>query len=127
MAKTLSILKNQHDYTGAKNVTLGSGSSPKHLDQRACKIEKDASSAWPAAYSIATKYLLFRARDTTLASVMAEIFVVGSASGFPAPGRGHSSLLLSWSEKSILIDAGEPCSRSLAEAGISFSTIEAAL
>jgi len=58
---------------------------------------------------------------------MAEIFVVGSASGFPAPGRGHSSLLLSWSDKSILIDAGEPCSRSLAEAGISFNTIEAVL
>jgi ribonuclease BN (tRNA processing enzyme) len=58
---------------------------------------------------------------------MAEIFVVGSASGFPAPGRGHSSLLLSWSDQSILIDAGEPCSRSLAEAGISFSTIEAVL
>jgi ribonuclease BN (tRNA processing enzyme) len=58
---------------------------------------------------------------------MPEIFVVGSASGFPAPGRGHSSLLLSLSNKSILVDAGEPCSRSLAEAGISFSTIEAVL
>jgi len=58
---------------------------------------------------------------------MAEIFVVGSASGFPAPGRGHSSLLLSLLDKSILIDAGEPCSRSLVEAGISFDVIDAVL
>src|ERR1700675_2917058 len=65
-------------------------------------------------------------RDSLL-FVMAEIFVVGSASGFPAPGRGHSSLLLSLADQSILIDAGEPCSRSLAEAGISFSTIDSVL
>jgi ribonuclease BN (tRNA processing enzyme) len=58
---------------------------------------------------------------------MAEIFVIGSACGFPVPGRGHSSLLLSMSEGSILIDAGEPCSRSLAEAGISFDAIDAVL
>jgi len=58
---------------------------------------------------------------------MAEIFVVGSASGFPSPGRGHSSLLLSLSGQSILIDAGEPCSRSLTEAGIPFEAIDAVL
>jgi len=58
---------------------------------------------------------------------MAEIFVVGSACGFPVPGRGHSSLLLSMSDQSLLIDAGEPCSRSLREAGISLNTIEAIL
>jgi ribonuclease BN (tRNA processing enzyme) len=58
---------------------------------------------------------------------MAEIIVIGSACGFPVPGRGHSSLLLSMSDQSILIDAGEPCSRSLAEAGISFSSIAAVL
>ena len=58
---------------------------------------------------------------------MAEIFVIGSACGFPVPGRGHSSLLLSMSDGSILIDAGEPCSRSLAEAGISFNSIDAVL
>jgi ribonuclease BN (tRNA processing enzyme) len=58
---------------------------------------------------------------------MAEIYVVGSASGFPAPGRGHSSLLLSLFDQSILIDAGEPCSRSLAEAGVSFNTIDSIL
>jgi ribonuclease BN (tRNA processing enzyme) len=58
---------------------------------------------------------------------MAEILVLGSACGFPVPGRGHSSLLLSMSSGSILIDAGEPCSRSLAEAGISFNSIDAVL
>jgi ribonuclease BN (tRNA processing enzyme) len=58
---------------------------------------------------------------------MVELFVIGSACGFPIPGRGHSSLLLSFSYGSILIDAGEPCSRSLAEANISFDSIEAVL
>jgi ribonuclease BN (tRNA processing enzyme) len=68
-----------------------------------------------------------RKQRFTLLSLMAEIYVVGSASGFPAPGRGHSSLLLSLSDQAILIDAGEPCSRSLAEAGIGFNTIDSVL
>jgi ribonuclease BN (tRNA processing enzyme) len=58
---------------------------------------------------------------------MAEVFVIGSACGFPVPGRGHSSLLLSGPEGSILVDAGEPCSRSLAGAAISSSLIDAIL
>lgn len=58
---------------------------------------------------------------------MAEILVLGSACGISVPGRGHSSLLLSGAEGSILIDAGEPCSRSLAEAAISSSLIDAIL
>jgi ribonuclease BN (tRNA processing enzyme) len=58
---------------------------------------------------------------------MAEIYVVGTACGFPVPGRGHSSLLLSTSDHSILIDAGEPCSRSLTEAGVSLNDIDAVL
>jgi ribonuclease BN (tRNA processing enzyme) len=58
---------------------------------------------------------------------MAEIFVVGSACGFPVPGRGHSSLLLSVLDRSILIDAGEPCSRSLIEAGFPVKSIDAVL
>ena len=53
--------------------------------------------------------------------------MIGSACGFPVPGRGHSSVLLSTSNGSILIDAGEPCSRSLAESGISFDVIDAVL
>jgi ribonuclease BN (tRNA processing enzyme) len=58
---------------------------------------------------------------------MAEIFVIGSACGFPIPGRGHSSILFSLSDQSILIDAGEPCSRSLTEAGIPLKNLEAVL
>ena len=58
---------------------------------------------------------------------MAEIFVVGSACGFPVSGRGHSSLLLSVFDRSLLIDAGEPCSRSLMEAGFSVKSIDAVL
>jgi ribonuclease BN (tRNA processing enzyme) len=58
---------------------------------------------------------------------MAEIFVIGSACGFPVPGRGHSSILFTMSDQSILIDAGEPCSRSLTEAGTSLNSIEAVL
>jgi ribonuclease BN (tRNA processing enzyme) len=58
---------------------------------------------------------------------MAEIFVLGSACGFPVPGRGHSSLLLSTADRSVLIDAGEPCSRSLVEAGFPMNSIDAIL
>jgi ribonuclease Z len=58
---------------------------------------------------------------------MAEIFVLGSACGFPVPGRGHSSLLLSLAGRSVLIDAGEPCSRSLVEAGFPMNSIDAVL
>jgi len=47
---------------------------------------------------------------------MAHIFVVGSACGVPVPGRGHSSFLLAMEGSRILVDAGEPCSRTLAEA-----------
>ncbi len=56
---------------------------------------------------------------------MAEMFVVGSACGFPISGRGHSSLLLSMSGCSVLIDAGEPCSRSLIEAEFPVKSIDA--
>jgi ribonuclease BN (tRNA processing enzyme) len=58
---------------------------------------------------------------------MAEIFVVGSACGFPVSGRGHTSLLLSVFDRSVLIDAGEPCSRSLIEAGFPLKIIDAVL
>ena len=58
---------------------------------------------------------------------MAEIIVVGSACGFPISRRGHSSLLLSVSDRSVLIDAGEPCSRSLIEAEFPVKNIDAVL
>lgn len=50
-----------------------------------------------------------------LNSRMAHLFVIGSACGVPVPGRGHASILLSTKELQILVDAGEPCSRTLAE------------
>jgi ribonuclease BN (tRNA processing enzyme) len=56
---------------------------------------------------------------------MAEIVVIGSACGFPIPRRGHSSVLLSANDKFILVDAGEPCSRSLTEAGIRVAALDA--
>jgi len=58
---------------------------------------------------------------------MAEILVIGSACGFPVPGRGHSSMLLSATDKLILVDAGEPCGRALTEAGIRVDTVDAIL
>src|SRR5580704_2023636 len=68
-------------------------------------------------------------RDVTLSvpSSMAEIFVVGSACGFPVSGRGYSSLLLSVLDRAVLIDAGEPCSRSLIEAEFPLNSIDAVL
>ncbi len=53
------------------------------------------------------------------------IYVVGSASGFPLPGRGHSSLLVSTGVHQILVDAGEPCSRALYGAGYSLASLDA--
>jgi ribonuclease BN (tRNA processing enzyme) len=58
---------------------------------------------------------------------MADLFIVGSACGFPVPRLGHSSALLVALDKSLLIDAGEPCSRSLIEAGHAVDSIDAIL
>jgi ribonuclease BN (tRNA processing enzyme) len=60
-----------------------------------------------------------------MASRMAHIFVVGSACGVPVPGRGHSSFLLSTEELGILVDAGEPCSRTLSESEFDPRTFDA--
>jgi ribonuclease BN (tRNA processing enzyme) len=56
---------------------------------------------------------------------MAQIFVVGSACGIPIPGRGHSSFLLTAGGLDILIDAGEPCSRTLTETSFDLNSFEA--
>ncbi|MBV9671599.1 MAG: MBL fold metallo-hydrolase [Verrucomicrobia bacterium] len=56
---------------------------------------------------------------------MTGIYIVGSASGFPLPGRGHSSLLISTEGHQILVDAGEPCSRALHGAGYSLASLDA--
>ena len=80
--------------------------------------------------SALTPHLLELSKPTRQASIsfsMAEIFVVGSACGFPISGRGHSSLLLSVFDRSVLIDAGEPCSRSLIEAEFPVKNIDAVL
>ena len=58
---------------------------------------------------------------------MAELFIFGSACGFPVPRLGHSSALLAALDKTLLIDAGEPCSRSLVEAGHAIESIDAIL
>jgi ribonuclease BN (tRNA processing enzyme) len=56
---------------------------------------------------------------------MAEIIVIGSACGIPVPVRGHSSVLLLANDKLILVDAGEPCSRSLTETGVRVDALDA--
>ena len=56
---------------------------------------------------------------------MAHIFVVGSACGIPVPGRGHSSFLLATEDLHILVDAGEPCSRTLAETNFDLQSLDA--
>jgi ribonuclease BN (tRNA processing enzyme) len=58
---------------------------------------------------------------------MADVFIVGSACGFPVPHLGHSSALLNALDGSLLIDAGEPCSRSLIEAGHVIDSVDAIL
>ena len=49
---------------------------------------------------------------------MATITLLGTAPGYPAPYRNHSSFLLDTGEQKILVDAGESCSRTLIELGI---------
>ena len=49
---------------------------------------------------------------------MATITLLGTAPGYPAPFRNHSSFLLEAGGHKILVDAGESCSRTLIELGI---------
>ena len=49
---------------------------------------------------------------------MATITLLGTAPGYPAPHRNHSSFLLDTGGHKILVDAGESCSRTLIELGI---------
>jgi ribonuclease BN (tRNA processing enzyme) len=49
---------------------------------------------------------------------MATITLLGTAPGYPAAYRNHSSFLLETGEHKILVDAGESCSRTLIELGI---------
>lgn len=56
---------------------------------------------------------------------MAELLVLGSAAGYPCPRTGHASYLLTAGGHQILVDAGEPCSRTLAEHNLYPSTLDA--
>ena len=56
---------------------------------------------------------------------MAELLVLGSAAGYPCPRTGHASYLLVAGGHQILVDAGEPCSRTLAEHKLDPSTLDA--
>ncbi|MBV8898844.1 MAG: MBL fold metallo-hydrolase [Verrucomicrobia bacterium] len=56
---------------------------------------------------------------------MAELLVLGSAAGYPCPRTGHASYLLTAGGRQILVDAGEPCSRRLAEHNLYPSTLDA--
>lgn len=58
---------------------------------------------------------------------MAELLILGSAPGFPVSGRGHSSAILDTGKHRLLIDAGEPCSRSMLAQQIPASDIDAVL
>src|SRR5258708_26286110 len=49
---------------------------------------------------------------------MATIPLLGTAPGYPAAYRNHSSFLLETGGHKILVDAGESCSRTLIELGI---------
>ena len=56
---------------------------------------------------------------------MVELLVLGSAAGYPCPRTGHASYVLTAGGHQVLVDAGEPCSRTLAEHKIYPSTLDA--
>jgi ribonuclease BN (tRNA processing enzyme) len=58
---------------------------------------------------------------------MAELLILGSAPGFPVLERGHSSAILDTGKHRLLIDAGEPCSRSMLAQQIQATDIDAVL
>jgi ribonuclease BN (tRNA processing enzyme) len=55
------------------------------------------------------------------------LFFLGTGPGTPVGGRFCSSCLLQSGEARVLVDAGEPCSQRLAEAGISVADLDAVL
>jgi ribonuclease BN (tRNA processing enzyme) len=56
---------------------------------------------------------------------MASLTFLGTAPGYPTANRNHTSLLLETGTKLILIDAGEPSSRTLLEIGIDPADLDA--
>jgi ribonuclease BN (tRNA processing enzyme) len=60
-----------------------------------------------------------------MANHMASLTFLGTAPGYPATNRNHTGLLLETGAKRILIDAGEPSSRTLLELGIDPADLDA--
>jgi ribonuclease BN (tRNA processing enzyme) len=58
---------------------------------------------------------------------MADLLVLGSGAGLPVADRGHSSVLLRTGLHNLLVDAGEPCSRSLTAHGLDPAQLDAIL
>jgi ribonuclease BN (tRNA processing enzyme) len=56
---------------------------------------------------------------------MASLTFLGTAPGYPATNKNHTSLLLDTGIKRILIDAGEPSSRTLLELGVDPADLDA--
>jgi ribonuclease BN (tRNA processing enzyme) len=56
---------------------------------------------------------------------MASLTFLGTAPGYPAPHKNHTGLLLETGTKKILIDAGEPSSRTLIEIGVDPADLDA--
>ncbi|MFH1858416.1 MAG: ribonuclease Z [Candidatus Omnitrophota bacterium] len=55
---------------------------------------------------------------------MIELCVVGSGTGIPSPRRASPAFLLSWPQKTLLIDAGPGTVRRLAELGVTLHEID---
>ena len=53
------------------------------------------------------------------------ITFLGTSDGLPSPDRLHASILVRLAGKTILLDAGEPCSHTLKHRGESFDDIDA--
>ncbi|CAN5816307.1 hypothetical protein BH09VER1_BH09VER1_33800 [soil metagenome] len=56
---------------------------------------------------------------------MASVTFLGTAPGSTVPERGHASILLDAGGSFVLLDAGEPCSQSLADLGIPLPDLDA--
>lgn len=58
---------------------------------------------------------------------MSSLQFLGTGPGSPVPGKFFSSCLLEHDSALVLVDAGEPCSQRLVEAGVSSADIDAVL
>lgn len=55
------------------------------------------------------------------------ITFLGTSDGLPSPDRYHASLLVRLAGRTLLLDAGEPCSHALKRLGVDFNSIDAVL